>query len=78
MTTVITCDEVIQCVEHEIDLISIEDEMKSIPDLSNLMPEVRFAVVETLLLHTHGNQAKAARILGINRGTLRKIYDQRS
>ncbi|EJE8515988.1 helix-turn-helix domain-containing protein [Vibrio sp. Vb2110] len=77
MTTVITYDEVLQCVKREIELTDITDEMKLTPDLSNLMPEVRFAIVETLLLHTHGNQAKAARMLGINRGTLSKIYEQR-
>ncbi|MEF1285838.1 helix-turn-helix domain-containing protein [Vibrio sp. M250220] len=40
------------------------------------MPELRFALVETLLLHTRGNQAHAARMLGISRCTLRKIYNQ--
>ncbi|UXH29838.1 hypothetical protein N5E84_13620 [Vibrio sp. J502] len=33
-------------------------------------------MVEALLIHTRGNQALAARMLGVNRGTLRKIYKQ--
>lgn len=43
-----------------------------------LLAEVEPALLETTLIHTRGNQSKAARILGISRGTLRKklkIYD---
>ncbi|HDM8239187.1 helix-turn-helix domain-containing protein [Vibrio parahaemolyticus] len=77
MTTLLTRDEVVQCVKQDIELTGIADKKQSKPDLSMLMPEVKFSIIETLLLHTRGNQAQAARMLGINRGTLRKIYTQR-
>jgi len=31
-----------------------------------------YPLLDTVLRHTRGNQSKAARLLGINRGTLRK------
>lgn len=34
--------------------------------------EVEKPLLEATLEHTHGNQAKAARLLGLNRGTLHK------
>ncbi|MEZ8733516.1 helix-turn-helix domain-containing protein [Vibrio splendidus] len=37
---------------------------------------MKYIIVEALLIHTRGNQALAARMLGVNRGTLRKIYKQ--
>ncbi|HAV1332838.1 TPA: hypothetical protein JG814_004412 [Vibrio parahaemolyticus] len=76
MTTLLTRDEVVQCVKQEIELTGVADKKQAKPDLSMLMPEVKFTIIETLLLHTRGNQAQAARMLGINRGTLRKIYTQ--
>ncbi len=76
MTTLMSYDEVVQCVKHELELTGIADKKHAKPDLSHLLPELKFALVETLLLHTRGNQALAARMLGINRGTLRKIYTQ--
>lgn len=33
--------------------------------------------VDELLIHTHGNQTKAASIAGMNRGTLRSIYNSK-
>ena len=33
--------------------------------------------VDELLMHTHGNQTKAASIAGMNRGTLRSIYNSK-
>ncbi|WP_434527843.1 helix-turn-helix domain-containing protein [Vibrio sp. K4] len=77
MTTLLTRDEVVQCVKQELELTGVADKKQAKPDLSMLMPEVKFTIIETLLLHTRGNQAQAARMLGINRGTLRKIYTQR-
>ncbi|WP_042979941.1 helix-turn-helix domain-containing protein [Vibrio owensii] len=71
-------DEVVQCVKHGLELTGIADKKHVKPDVSHLLPELKFALVETLLLHTRGNQTKAARMLGINRVTLRKIYTQRS
>lgn len=43
-----------------------------------LMAEVEVPLLQATLAHTNGNQSKAAEILGINRGTLRKklkLYD---
>lgn len=37
-----------------------------------LMTEVEVPLLRATLAHTHGNQSRAAEILGINRGTLRK------
>lgn len=76
MTILITRDEVIQSVKQELELTGIADKKYAAPDLSQLLPELKYIIVEALLLHTRGNQALAARMLGINRGTLRKIYKQ--
>jgi Fis family transcriptional regulator len=37
-----------------------------------LMTEVEVPLLKATLAHTNGNQSRAAEILGINRGTLRK------
>ena len=37
-----------------------------------LMAEVEVPLLQATLSHTNGNQSRAAEILGINRGTLRK------
>jgi Fis family transcriptional regulator, factor for inversion stimulation protein len=37
-----------------------------------LMAEVEAPLLKATLLHTNGNQSRAAEILGLNRGTLRK------
>lgn len=41
-----------------------------------LLGEVERPLLETVLAHTGGNQTRAAEILGINRGTLRKKLQQ--
>ncbi|ARR47908.1 hypothetical protein CAY59_27165 (plasmid) [Vibrio campbellii] len=41
------------------------------PDVSALVPFVRDVVLEEVVIHCRGNQAKAARMLGIHRSTLR-------
>lgn len=41
-----------------------------------LMTEVEVPLIQTALAHTQGNQSRAAEILGINRGTLRKKLKQ--
>jgi Fis family transcriptional regulator len=37
-----------------------------------LMAEVEAPLLKATLVHTNGNQSRAAEILGLNRGTLRK------
>ena len=44
---------------------------KTNPDLTGLLASLEIAIVESVLLHTHGNQQRASRILGMNRGTVR-------
>lgn len=41
------------------------------PDVYTLVPFVRDVVLEEVVIHCRGNQAKAARMLGIHRSTLR-------
>mgnify|MGYP005853502225 FL=1 len=41
-----------------------------------LMNEVEVPLLKATLIHTNGNQSRAADILGINRGTLRKKLKQ--
>ncbi len=41
-----------------------------------LMTEVEVPMLRATLTHTSGNQSRAAEILGINRGTLRKKLKQ--
>jgi len=49
----------------------------NVNDLYQLvLSEVEPPLLETILKHTEGNQSKAAQMLGINRGTLRKKLKQ--
>ena len=49
----------------------------TVDDLYQLvLAEVEAPLLETILGHTKGNQSKAAQMLGINRGTLRKKLKQ--
>ncbi len=41
-----------------------------------VMSEVEAPLFESVLEHTQGNQTKAAEVLGLNRGTLRKKLKQ--
>ncbi|EIO4563895.1 hypothetical protein LQM11_004537 [Vibrio parahaemolyticus] len=41
------------------------------PDMSWIVPMVKDELFEQTLVHTRGNQAKASRLLGVNRGTYR-------
>ncbi|WP_085344767.1 helix-turn-helix domain-containing protein [Vibrio sp. ArtGut-C1] len=70
-------EELVRLINLEIELASMSCEKNNTPDLSYLLPEVRSAVIDTLLLYTRGNQSLAARFLGINRSTLRKAYNRR-
>ncbi len=44
------------------------------PDLRWIYPVLQKTIVETVLIHTHGNQTQAAQLLGIHRETLRRLY----
>lgn len=49
----------------------------SVDDLYQLvLAEVEAPLLQSVLDHTNGNQSKAAHMLGINRGTLRKKLKQ--
>ncbi|EHH1078938.1 hypothetical protein J7Y46_004759 [Vibrio parahaemolyticus] len=48
------------------------------PNVSHLLPDIKHVIIETVLIHTRGNQSHAAQILGINRATLRRLYVQSS
>ncbi len=49
----------------------------TVDDLYQLvLAQVEAPLLETILGHTNGNQSKAAQMLGINRGTLRKKLTQ--
>jgi len=37
-----------------------------------IIDEVNIGTIKAALTHTNGNQSKAAKLLGVNRGTLRK------
>lgn len=41
-----------------------------------MLTEVEKPLLQTVLNHVHGNQTRAAEMLGINRGTLRKKMQQ--
>jgi len=41
-----------------------------------VLAEIEQPLLETVLRHTRGNQSKAAAVLGLNRGTLRKKLKQ--
>jgi len=56
--------------------LAIEDVKPSAVDVSDILPMVKETLVETVLIHTRGNQSQAARILGINRGTLRALLNK--
>lgn len=70
-------DEIFRCINKELELLAINADDSTQPDLSNILTEVKVALIEAILLHTRGNQKQASKMLGINRATLRKIYDQR-
>ncbi|MCU7801089.1 MAG: DNA-binding transcriptional regulator Fis [gamma proteobacterium symbiont of Lucinoma myriamae] len=67
------------CVRSVLTSYINDLEGHSINDLYQLvLAEVETPLLETILEHTKGNQSKAAQILGINRGTLRKKLKQYS
>lgn len=66
-----------ECVEHA--LHNYFQQLNGTPTANlydMLMTEVEVPLLRATLEHTHGNQCRAAEILGINRGTLRKKLKQ--
>ncbi len=65
------------CVRSVLTSYIKDLEGHSVDDLYQLvLAEVEAPLLETVLGHTYGNQSKAAQMLGINRGTLRKKLKQ--
>ena len=65
------------CVRSVLTNYFNDMEGHSVDDLYQLvLAEVEAPLLETVLGHTKGNQSKAAQMLGINRGTLRKKLKQ--
>jgi Fis family transcriptional regulator len=52
------------------------DKKSANPDMSWVTPAVIEILFTELITHTRGNQSKAARILGINRGNFSKKLNQ--
>jgi Fis family transcriptional regulator len=58
-------------------LITNQTDPTAIIDMRWVVRATKKIFVDELLMHTHGNQTKAASIAGINRGTLRSIYNSK-
>lgn len=52
------------------------DSKSETPDMSWVTPTVLDVLFSELITHTRGNQSKAARILGVNRGNFSKKLNQ--
>ncbi|MEQ6345451.1 helix-turn-helix domain-containing protein [Vibrio cyclitrophicus] len=52
------------------------DSKSATPDMTWVTPAVLDILFSELITHTRGNQSKAARILGINRGNFSKKLNQ--
>ncbi|EHJ9985461.1 hypothetical protein KB976_004602 [Vibrio parahaemolyticus] len=57
--------------EHIVQLLG---NCREDPDLSWLYPLIKTAIAEAALIHCHGNQYRAANVLGIHRVTVRTHY----
>lgn len=65
------------CVREVLTRYFTDLEGHNVDDLYQLLlTEVEVPLLETVLEHTEGNQSKAAQLLGLNRGTLRKKLKQ--
>lgn len=61
------------CVEQTLQNYFAQLDGASVTDVYQLvLGEVEAPLLQVVLQHTQGNQSRAAEILGLNRGTLRK------
>ncbi|MEM9102472.1 MAG: DNA-binding transcriptional regulator Fis [Pseudomonadota bacterium] len=61
------------CVQQALDTYFAQLEGQTVNDLYDMvLAEVEAPLLETVMGNVRGNQTKAAKMLGINRGTLRK------
>ncbi len=58
-------------------LITNQTDPTEIIDMRWVVRATKKIFVDELLIYTHGNQTKAASIAGMNRGTLRSIYNSK-
>ena len=66
-----------QCVESSLQDYLEKVEIEHISELYNLvLSEVEPPLLQAVMNHTRSNQCKAAKMLGLNRGTLRKKLKQ--
>lgn len=66
-----------QCVNEALEEYLSQVEHEHISDLYNMvLGEVEAPMLEVVMKHARSNQSKAAAMLGLNRGTLRKKLRQ--
>ena len=66
-----------QCVSEALEEYLSQVEQEHISDLYNMvLGEVEAPMLEVVMKHARSNQSKAAAMLGLNRGTLRKKLRQ--
>ena len=66
-----------QCVNEALEEYLTQVDHEHISDLYNMeLGEVEAPMLEVVMKHARSNQSKAAAMLGLNRGTLRKKLRQ--
>ncbi|CAH6816167.1 helix-turn-helix domain-containing protein [Vibrio chagasii] len=73
--TPINKDHLKKLIRAELELTWFDNKSAS-PDMSWVTPMVIETLFTELITHTRGNQSKAARMLGINRGSFSKKLNQ--
>lgn len=73
--TPINKDHFKKLIRQELEPMWFDTESAN-PDMSWVTPAVLEILFTELITHTRGNQSKAARILGINRGNFSKKLNQ--
>ena len=73
--TPINKDHLKKLIRAELELTWFDNKSAN-PDMSWVTPAVLEILFTELITHTRGNQSKAARILGINRGNFSKKLNQ--